>query len=59
MENQNIRITLNVSEEHMDTINYLFRHFGWNYDKIRRTVTDNSGSTCSSAEKSQCRNDVA
>ena len=59
MENQNIRITLNVSEDQMDTINHLFNHYGWNYDKISRAVTYNNGSTSSSAENSQDRNDVA
>ena len=57
MENQNIRITLNVSEEQMDTINHLFNHYGWNYDEISRAY--NNGSASSSAENSQDRNDVA
>ena len=57
MEKQNIRITLNVSEEQMDTINHLFHHYGWNYDEISRAY--NNGSTSSSAENSQDRNDVA
>ena len=55
MENQNIRITLNVSEEQMDTINHLFNHYGWNYDEISRAVTYNNGPISSSAENSQDR----
>ena len=57
MENQNIRITLNVSEEQMDTINHLFNHYGWNYDEISRAYSN--GSASSSAENSKDRNDVA
>ena len=48
MENQTIRITLNVSEEQ-----------SWNYDEISRAVTYNNGSTSSSVENSQDRNDMA
>ena len=58
MENQIIRITLNVSEKQMDTINHLFNH-GWNYDEISKAITYNNGSTSSSVENSQDRNDVA
>ena len=57
MGNQNIRITLNVSDEHIDTINHLFNHYGWNFDEISRAYTYRL--TSSSADKNQDRNDVA
>ena len=56
MENQNITITLHVSEEQVDTISHLFSHYGWNYNEISRIVAENSGS---SAESVLNRNDVA
>ena len=43
----------------MDMINHLFNSNGWNYDEISRAVTYNNGSTSSSAENSQDKNDVA
>ena len=40
IEDQNIRITLNVPEEKLDTINHLFSHYGWNYNEVTRGETD-------------------
>ena len=56
MENQNIRITLHVSEEQVDTISHLFSHYDCNFNEISRIVAENSGS---SAETVLNRNDVA
>ena len=39
MEDQNISITLDVSEAQLDTINHLFSHYGWNYNEVNRGET--------------------
>lgn len=37
MTEQNIRVTLDVSVEQLDTINQLFGHYGWNFVEVQRS----------------------
>ena len=59
MEDQNIRITLYVSEEQLDTINHLFSHYGWNYNEVNWGETDENLSYSFQNDRSHARNDAA
>lgn len=41
-DDQNIRITLDVSPEQMETITQLFAHYDWDYREIHRSHADDS-----------------
>ena len=59
MENQNIRITLDVSEEQLSTINHLFNHYGWNFNEVNRAETDKNWSHSLADDRSHNRNEAA
>ena len=59
MEDQNVRITLYVSEAQLDTINHLFSHYGWNCNEVNRDETANNLSYSFGTDRSHARNDAA
>lgn len=59
MEPQNIRVTIDVSAEQLDTINHLFGHYGWDFMEIHRSDTRQPVSRSVTDDDSVVRNDAS